>query len=267
MTTQAEAAGRLGPRSAAYGLGALVTAGALVAAGMALAPALSPAAASAGSLGPARCSAGAATVTVGGQATVNGTPNQADLSIGVEDNAPTAAGALAENAQHSSTLVARLKKDGIPASRIQTSGISVQPNYNNNGNIDGYQVSNSLTVTLYDIASAGDVIDTVTAIAGNSTRVDGISFSIRNQDGLMGQARQAAVRDAMSQAALMASASGSHLGSICSLKDQSSQSSSVAPEPFASSGLAEHQPAEPIEAGSLQMTANVTVVVELLSGR
>src|SRR5487761_1158533 len=89
-------------RAALVGLGAVAAAGALAVAvaGISLSSSSSPAAASpATSAGG--CPSGTATVTVGGQASVNGTPDMATLSLGVEDQASTAQAALADNAAKS----------------------------------------------------------------------------------------------------------------------------------------------------------------------
>ena len=251
-------------RAALLGLGTLAVAGSMAVAGVALSSASSPASASPAASGDG-CPSGSATVTVGGQASVNGTPDMATLSLGVEDQAPTAKAALAGNAAKSNALIARLEKNGVPASRIQTSGISLQPTYNNHNAITGYDVSNSLTVTLLDIPAAGQVIDAVTSVAGNAARVDGISFSFRSEDKLMGEARQAAVRQATQQASLMASAAGSTLGRLCLLRDQSAQGQQPQPEAVP---YAVHASAAPsVQPGTLQVTANVTAVYQLVPAR
>lgn len=211
--------------------------------------------------GTGTCPSGTPTVTVGGQATVNGTPDQVTLSLGVQTQAVTASAAMADNAARAAELVGRLEKEGVAKARIQTSSFSVQPQYNSRSVITGYQVTNSLTITLDDVAAAGRVIDQSAAVAGNAIRVNGITFSFRSENKLIGEAREAAVRQAAQQAQLMATAAGSGLGALCSLRDTSSLSQPGQVEPMV--GFAASATQTPLEAGTLQVTASVTAVYQL----
>lgn len=210
------------------------------------------------------CPSGVATVTVAGQSTVSGTPDEVSLDLSVQTESRSAATAMSQNATISSALVRKLKSDGIPASQLQTSQYSVQPVYNNSGSvITGYQVVNSVTVTLYDVTKTGHIIDDAGRVAGNAIQVGGINFSLRSETKLLGEARADAVRQAAQQAALMAAAAGSKLGPVCSLTDNSSENVVTnTPVPY---GAASKAAATPVEAGTLQVTANVTAVYQLVS--
>jgi uncharacterized protein len=213
-----------------------------------------------------RCPSGAATVTVQGDGSAEGPPDQAVISLAVQTQAPSAAAAMASNATKATALVAALVADGIAKAQIQTSGLSVQPNYNSNGTvITSYQVTNSVTVTVNDVARSGTVIDDAASVAGNAVRVNGISFDVQNETPLVSQARAAAVEQASGQARVLATAAGMSLGTLCSLQDNTSLS--VPPPiygPVSAPAMAKAA-STPIEAGSEQVTANVTVVYELLT--
>jgi hypothetical protein len=213
-----------------------------------------------------KCPSGSTTVTVQGYGRVNGVPNQAIISLGIQTQAATAAAAMNSNATKANALVKTLEADGVPAVDLQTSGLQVQPNYNNAGTvITSYGVTNSLTVTVDNMAQAGPVIDDAARVAGNAVRVDGITFAVQNETSLMGQARAAAVQQAVGQARIMATAATMTLGPLCSLVDNSSQSTPppVYPQDFAAARAAT---STPIEAGTEQVTANVTAVFELDAG-
>jgi uncharacterized protein YggE len=97
----------------------------------------------------AKCQSGLPTVTVQGNGSVEGTPNQAIISLGVQTQDATAAAAMNANATKSSAVVKIMEADGVPAVDLQTSGLSVQPNYNNAGTvITSYQVTNSVNSSL-----------------------------------------------------------------------------------------------------------------------
>jgi uncharacterized protein len=209
-----------------------------------------------------KCQNGAPTVTVGGTGTATATPDQVMIALGVQTQAPTAAAAMNENATKASALIAKLEADGVAKANIQTSNLSVQPNYNNNGTvITGYQVTNDVNVTLHDVSRAGIVIDDAAGTAGNAIRVNGVSFSVQNEGALLAQARAAAVHQAAQQAQVMASAAGFALGPLCSLQDNTSVQ---VPQPLYAAGApAASAATTPVEAGSLQVTADVTAVYQL----
>ena len=112
----------------------------------------------------------------------------------------------------------------MPEADLQTSGLTVQPVYTGPKQlITSYQVMNNVTVTLYDLAEAGKIIDDAASAAGNAIVVNSIAFSVKDDTALLGQARAAAVRQAMGQAQVMAAAAGMSLGHLCSLVDNSSE--------------------------------------------
>jgi uncharacterized protein YggE len=212
-----------------------------------------------------KCQSGTPTVTVQGNASAEGAPDQATIALGVQTQAATAAAAMNANAAKANALVARIEADGVAKADLQTSGLSVQPNYNANGTvITSYQVTNSLTVTLNNLSIVGTVIDDAGKAAGNAVRVDSIAFAVQNETALLGKARAAAVEQAAGQAAILASSAGMVLGPLCSLTDNSSP---PGPSPVYSGSEPESAAAStPIEAGTFQVTANVTVVYQLGAG-
>src|SRR6185437_6426222 len=77
-------------------------------------------------------SAGSGRITVTGTGTVNGTPNQRTLSVVAESNKETVESALRQADQAVARVTAALKAHGVAATDIQTSGLSIQPNYRDN---------------------------------------------------------------------------------------------------------------------------------------
>jgi hypothetical protein len=158
--------------------------------------------------------------------------------------------------------VAELTKDGVAQKDMQTSGLSIQPVYSGpKSRLTGYEVTNTLTVTVRDLAKAGKIIDDTTKAAGNSARVNDITFSIQNDSVLLGEARATAVSQAGVQAQKMASAAGLALGPLCSLQDNSSEPS---PQTVGAGFAAQAAAAPTIETGSEQVTADVTAVYQLV---
>ena len=211
------------------------------------------------------CPAGTATLTAHGHGVILAPPDLLTVSLGVQTSAPTAASALGDNSSKASGLIAQLRKDGVAAADLQTSGLSIQPVYAGpKPVITGYQVTNTVTARLHNLAGAGGLIDDAAQAAGNAIQVNSVSFSIQDDSTVTAAAKEAAVRQAADQAKAMATGAGMRLGNLCSLTDNSSQQ----PQPVFGAGgagtsAAAGEVAAPIETGSEQVTADVTSVFEI----
>ena len=91
----------------------------------------------------------------------------------------------------------------MAASDLTTTGFSIQPTTGPTGEITGYQVDNTLVVTLHDLVHAGAVIDAAARSVGDAVRLDGLTYSIGNTGDIDGQARANAVRTAEAHAQAM----------------------------------------------------------------
>jgi uncharacterized protein YggE len=209
-----------------------------------------------------KCATGVTSVTVDGYATAQVAPNEITISLGIQTQATKATVALTDNSTKANALVAKLISDGVAQDDIQTSNLSIQPVYSGPKQVlTGYQVNDTLTVTLLDLSTAGGIIDDAAQIAGNSVVLNSISFSVQNDGTVLAEARAAAVRQAHAQAQAMASAAGMALGTLCSLVDNTTppQPNSVgAAEPLAAKAAS-----TPVEAGMESVSADVTAVYEL----
>ncbi|HEY8948373.1 MAG TPA: SIMPL domain-containing protein [Rhizomicrobium sp.] len=199
-------------------------------------------------------------LTVSGQGEVHGTPDQAMLSAGVVTTAHTAAAALADNSKAMNEVFATLKRAGIADKDMQTSNFSVQPQYatDKNGNtlrdITGYQVSNTVSVRVNDLAKVGPTLDALVSSGANS--IGDIAFMIKDPKPLMAQARAAAVADAVARAQTLARAAGVTLGPITSINE----SGYSEPRPmYRMAAMAAAPAPTPIAAGEETVTAGVSI--------
>ena len=203
------------------------------------------------------------TITVTGEGQSKAVPDEAQLSTGVVSQGRTAAEALAANSEAMNAVFDTLKKVGIPEKSIQTSEFSVSPQYRNDKNgertneIVGYQVTNSVSVTVDDLKRLGPVLDALVASGSNS--LGGISFTIRDPKPLMAEAREAAMKDAMARAATYARAGGLTLGRILAV----SEGGVEMPRPVFRMAMAAAPAAPPIAAGEESVSASVTVQFEI----
>src|ERR1700722_13877156 len=201
---------------------------------------------------------GAARITVTGTGNVTGTPNQLVLAMGVQVNGSSVGSALGNANDAVNRVTAALRADGVAAADIQTSGLSIWPNYPDNSQTpNGYSVSESLTATLNSIGAAGTQIDAAVHAGGNATTVSGISLNLTDSSALLAQARARAVADATAKAAQYAKALGEPLGPVVSITDQAS----TQPFPvYAAASSAAAKASVPISPGTQQLSVSITVV-------
>src|SRR6476620_8207256 len=100
-----------------------------------------------------------------GEGVGSGAPDQAQVDLTVVTQAASAQDAAAQNANQTSTVLARLKQLLGPAADIKTLNYSLTPNYNyprdgGNPTLTGFIGSNTLKVTVSDLSLPGKIIDT-----------------------------------------------------------------------------------------------------------
>lgn len=201
--------------------------------------------------------AAAAGITAVGVGTVRGNPDTLTLTLGVQTRAASAGDALAANTAAATALIDTLKGRGVADADLQTSQVSIGPTFEpESGAIGGYEVTNQLTVTLRDLARAGEVIDAAAAAAGDAVRVQQIGLSIADDSAARAQARADAVAQAQAQAQQLAEAAGVDLGPIRSIREVTAP---APPVPFAADALAQSA-AVPIEPGTQELTVTVEIV-------
>jgi uncharacterized protein len=218
---------------------------------------------------PSSPSPGAAVATPGksisvrGVGTASATPNQATLTIGVETVSTTAQAALRDNSSKAAELIKVLKASGVEDKNMQTSQLSIFPRFDEKGTkVVGYQVSNTVTATVKDIAKVGPVIDAASVVAGDAIRMQNLSFGLSDDAAAMKVARTKAVENAKVEAEQLAAAAGVKLGALRVINSSSRVDAQVlnqfGRETAADSGSA-------IQPGSADVTAEVDLIFELIA--
>ena len=199
--------------------------------------------------------AGAArgTITVSGTGIVTTVPNQADFTFGVSTTAATATAALSADSGQMRAVIDALEKRGIASRDIQTSQVSLSPNTNSNGNrVIGYTATNSVTARIRKLSDAGPVIDA--AVTAGANQVSGPNLTSADANQLYRRALRAAIANARGKAATIASAAHLKLGAIRSVDESSSTAT-----PFAKPLAGAASSATPVQPGTIQIEADVTV--------
>jgi uncharacterized protein len=202
-----------------------------------------------------------AMISVTGTGTVEAVPDIATLSIGVTTQGPTAAGALSANSEALTAVMARLTAVGIAARDMQTSNLSLNPNWTGYDSatpvISGYIAANYLTVQVRDLAGLGTVLDSVVTDGANT--VNGLTFGLADPEPKLNDARKEAVADARARAELLAAAAGVKLGRILAIND-----AGAGPGPMPMFKSEASMSAVPVAGGELGLTANVTLTFEIV---
>lgn len=206
-------------------------------------------------------------LTAHGHGEVKAKPDIARLTAGVMTQAKDQAQATQDNARKMTALLAAIKSLKIADRDIQTQGYSVNPQYDyGNGHapiLTGYQVTNSVQVTLRDLSQAGPLIDKATQAGAN--QVNGISYELSNQDAVQDQALGKAVADARRRAQTMADALGVGLGNPLSLNDGGAAPPVIPLFEMRRTAMAasDSAPTTPISAQEITVTADVSLVYAL----
>jgi uncharacterized protein YggE len=164
-------------------------------------------------------------VSVTGEATVSVAPDQAQIDGGVATDAKTAREASdANNAAMSKVLLA-LKGAGIDEKDIQTSRLSLQPQYapNRTGSqspVVGYRATNRVTIRVRDVSKVANMIDVLVGAGAND--IGGINFVVSQASKLLDEAREQAIADARRKAQIYARAAGVTLGEPLSISEEGS---------------------------------------------
>jgi len=203
-------------------------------------------------LADAQDAVGEDTVTASGVGTATAVPNEAQMSFGVESRAATAKAAVAANADAMRKVINALRQ--ARAREIATQWVSVYPVSRDDGGVDGYTASNSVSA-MSDVGDAASLIDAAVEAGANSISGPGLSSS--NSEELYRQALAKAVSEARERAQVLAKAAGRSLGEITSIVE----GSAATPLPYAERAALDAS--VPIVPGEQETTATVSVTFSL----
>lgn len=203
------------------------------------------------------------TIIVTGESAVSMPPDVANISLGVETQGETAVIAQAQNSAEMEAVIAAIMALGIEESNIQTRNFfmhSLQDWSDGAPRTVGFQVSNSLDVTVTDLSIVGKVISAATEAGANMS--SSVNFGLLDGTEVYNQALAQAVADANVKAQTIARALGKPLGSLINVTEISAanfvpitraQGGAVAMADSAASWSV------PVQGGELSITARVQI--------
>lgn len=205
-------------------------------------------------------------ITVTGDSIVKAQPDTAILAVAVVTQGSRALDAQQENATKTDAVVQALKNSAGAGAEVKTSGYSVQPQrmYREGQppTITGYEVRNTVTVTMGDLKKVGTVIDAASQAGANE--LAGVMFTLRQDRPARDQALNEATREAMSKAEVIANALRRRVTRIVEVQEEGFFRP---PVPVYQTGLMAGAQRDavttPIEVGSLEITSRVVLIAEV----
>jgi uncharacterized protein YggE len=203
-------------------------------------------------------------VLVAGDSVVRAQPDTAILVISVVTQNKNALEAQTENAKLSEAAMHAIKAAAGAGAEVKTGNYSIQPQrvYKENQppTITGYEVRNTVTVTMSELTRVGAVIDAAASAGANN--VDTLSFTLRNDRQSRNQALQEATRAAVSKAQGIAQALGGRFVRVVEVQEEGVRVRPLT-ENYQTDAMTTRAAQTPIEAGSLDITSRVQLVAEI----
>lgn len=216
--------------------------------------------------------AAADVITVYGKGEMITTPDIASFSFSVTEESSTVGAAQKKATDKMNAILEYIKTAGIEDKDVKTSGYNIYPRYEYRGGtiyvpgkqyIAAYVVSQSVDIKVRDLSKAGELLSGIGEYG--ATNVSGLTFTMDKQDEVTREARDLAIKDARSQAEVLADALGVRLGRIVSF----SESSPYQPYPMyyakaEAMGMGGDGASAPqIPTGENKTTSNVTITYEI----
>ncbi|HYU95813.1 MAG TPA: SIMPL domain-containing protein [Sphingomicrobium sp.] len=191
-------------------------------------------------------------------------PDVAIITAGVVTRAASARAALAQNAARMDRVRAALKSAGIADRDIQTSNISLNPEYryvqDKAPQLIGYSASNQLSVRFRDIAKSGDILDALVAEGANS--INGPNLTIDKPEEALDEARTKAVGVGRARAELYARALGMRVVRLVSVSESGGGYPVPPPMPVMMEARAQAASTK-IDPGEQKLSVSLGMVFEL----
>jgi uncharacterized protein YggE len=191
-------------------------------------------------------------------------PDLATISAGVVTRSANASSAMQQAAARMARVREALRRAGIADRDIQTSNVSLSPDYvyakDQPPRISGYSASNQVTVRFRDIASTGKILDALVEQGAN--QISGPNLSIEHPEAALDEARTRAVAAARARAELYARALGMRIVRIVSVSESGGYAPPPPMPPMVMAARAERDQTQ-IDPGEQKLQVGVAMTFEL----
>lgn len=219
------------------------------------------------------------TISVSGEGEVFAVPDIATISISIREESKKVSDAQNKVSAKIKTTLAAVRKLGVPDKDIKTQNYNSYPKYEwQNGTVScmgmncpppypgkqvlaGYEVSQSVTITVRNLDLVNGIIDALGQ--ASVTDMNGPNFAIDKQDELKAQARKEAIDKARAKAEVLASDLGVTLVRVVSFSEGQNYPIYARTMMAESMGVAKNASTPELPQGGEKITSQVTVTYEI----
>ena len=196
------------------------------------------------------------TISVSGEGVVEAPPDVATISVGVVSRDRDAAKVQNENSRAANNVINAIASLGIDRKNIRTGNYNFREIFHSDTNhkqiFDGYEVTNTVTITVTDAA-----------LSNGANAVNSLHFGIRDREKFQSEALRLAVRDARKKAEIAAAELGKVIVSVKNVSINSASVTMPRMEKMAMMSANDATFETPIESGTLSCSASVHVEFEI----
>ncbi len=194
-----------------------------------------------------------------GTASITIKPDQARITVGVRTSASTAQDAASQNSASVDAVIKAVTQVIGGKGSLKTVSYSITPDtrtVNGQSQLVGYIVTNSIEVSANDLTLIGPVIDAAVQAGANS--IGSPTFTLQDPEPVRQQALSAAAKQARAHADAIAAGLGGKTGAVISAQEGASYTPLTVNSLGATASVS-----TPIQPGTLDISATVTIMVEL----
>lgn len=190
-------------------------------------------------------------------------PDIAIISAGVVSRSPTASAALQDSAERMQRVLAALKRANVEDRDIQTSNVSLNPEYrypeNQSPQLVGYTASNTVTIRFRDLRNSGKILDALVGQGAN--QINGPNLVVDKPEAALDEARSKAITNGRARADLYARSLGMRVVRIVSINESGGYYAPPPPAPMAVMEMV--RASTKIEPGEQKLQVNLAMTFEL----
>jgi uncharacterized protein YggE len=192
-------------------------------------------------------------------------PDLAIITSGVVARSATASGAIQQAATRMARVREALRQAGIADRDIQTSNISLNPEYTYANNqppkLNGYTATNQLSIRFRDIENTGKILDALVKEGAN--QINGPNLTIDKPEAALDEARAKAVAVGRARADLYARSLRMRVVRLVSVNESGGSYPVPPPMPMYARAEAAQAADTKLDAGEQKLQINVAMTFEL----
>ncbi|MGI1998801.1 oxidative stress defense protein [Shewanella frigidimarina] len=198
-----------------------------------------------------------------GTSTIEAAADMAIINVQVSIEADSAKAAKDKADEAVSQFMQRLLKAGVDKKHIQSANLQLNPQYmyvqNEPRKLTGYNASRQMTITVVDLNSLNELLDS--ALVEGINNVNNIELKSSQEAKIIAQARQAAIDDAKQKAQSLAKGFGEQIAGVWQVRYFPQQANQ--PEMYRASMKMNADVAQTYQQGQVAISDRVEVVFRL----